>query len=60
MHDRNISLNDLNLLRSWMESMPEVPDAPWYKDFGSFKLCGEGPYPKAFLLPHQAARGQKV
>jgi hypothetical protein len=60
MHDRNISLNDLNLLRLWMEQRPEVPEGPWYKDFGSFKLCGEGRYPKTFLLPHQVARGQKL
>ena len=27
MHDRNISLEDLNQLRLWMESKPDVPDA---------------------------------
>jgi len=51
MRDRKIGLNDLNKLRIWMESKPEVPAGPWYKDFGSFKLCGEGKYPKTFLLP---------
>jgi hypothetical protein len=60
MHDRNIGLEDLNHLRLWMESKPDVPDAAWYKDFGSFKLCGEGKYPKTFLLPGQSARGQKL
>jgi hypothetical protein len=60
MHDRDISLADLNLLRLWMESKPDVPDGPWYKDFGSFKLCGQGAYPKTFLLPNQLARGQKL
>ena len=29
MHDRNISLDDLNLLRLWMELRPEVPEGPW-------------------------------
>jgi len=33
MHDRNISIGDLNELRLWMETRPEVPDGPWYKDF---------------------------
>jgi metallo-beta-lactamase class B len=33
---------------------------PGNKDFGSFKLCGEGRYPKTFLLPGQSARGQKL
>jgi hypothetical protein len=32
----------------------------WYKDFGLFKLCGEGQYPKTFLLKGQAVRGQDV
>jgi hypothetical protein len=57
MHDRNISLQDLNQLRMWMETKPAVPEGPWYKDFGSFKLCGEGKYPKTFLVAGQAAVG---
>lgn len=60
MHDRKIGLEDLNRLRLWLESQPEVPEAPWYKDFGSFKLCGEGEYPKTFLLPGQTATGTKL
>ena len=57
MHDRNISLADLNHLRLWIEAQPEVPDGLWFKDFGSFKLCGEGKYPKTFLLRSQVALG---
>jgi hypothetical protein len=60
MHDRNIGIEDLNRLRIWMESKPDVPEGPWYKDFGSFKLCGEGPYPKTFLLQGQLPRGQEL
>jgi len=60
MHDRDINLDDLNRLRFWMESKPEVPNGPWHKDFGSFQLCGEGRYPKTFLLPGQLARGQAL
>ena len=60
MRDRKISLPDLNQLRIWIESRPEVPEGKWYKDFGSFKLCGEGQYPKTFLLAGQAATGQKL
>jgi len=60
MSDRSISLTDLNQLRLWVEANPEVPVGDWYKDFGSFKLCGEGPYPKTFLLPGQPARGTKL
>ena len=60
MHERRISLSDLNQLRLWMEAKPQVPEGAWYKDFGSFKLCGEGRYPKTFLLAGQAATGQKL
>jgi hypothetical protein len=60
MHDRNIGLEDLNRLRLWLDQKPDVPVGSWYKDFGSFKLCGEGKYPKTFLLGGQAAQGQKL
>lgn len=60
MRDRNIGLDDLNRLRLWLESKPDVPEESWYKDFGSFKLCGEGRYPKTFLLAGQAATGRKL
>ena len=57
---RNISLDDLNRLRIWIESKPNVPEGPWYKNFGSLKLCGAGKYPKTFLLPNQPASGQEL
>ena len=60
MHDRNISLDDLNQLRVWLETKPTVPEGMWFKDFGSFKLCGEGKYPKTFLLAGQSPKGQKM
>jgi hypothetical protein len=60
MHDRNTSLADLNQLRLWIESKPDVPEGSWYKDFGSFKLCGKGKYPKTFFLLGQVAAGRKL
>ena len=48
MRDRAISISDLNQLRLWVETRPEVPDGDWYKEFGSFKICGSGSYPKTF------------
>jgi hypothetical protein len=57
MRDRKIGLDDLNRLRLWIESAPEVPTGLWYKDFGS---CGQGSYPKTFLLAGQVAKGQKL
>jgi hypothetical protein len=60
MRDRNIRIEDLNKLRVWLESKPNVPVGLWYRDLDSFKLCGHGRYRKTFLLPGQAAKGQKL
>ncbi len=62
MRDRNIFVDDLNQLRIWIESEPIVPDGPWYRDFGSFKLWGEGKYPKRFFGQNRrpAARNFKA
>lgn len=38
--ERRISVEDLYKLKLWRESSPDAPDGPWYKDFGSFKICG--------------------
>jgi hypothetical protein len=58
MRDRAISIADLNQLRRWIDTQPEVPEGDWYKDFGSFKICGRGSYPKTFLDRNQAAKGK--
>jgi transposase InsO family protein len=60
LREREISVEDLYLLKQWRESEPEAPDGPWCKDFGSFKICGEGKYPKTFLLRGQPAKGQRL
>jgi len=60
LRERKISAEDLYRLKLWRESEPEAPDGLWYKDFGSFKICGEGPLPKTFLLQGQVARGKKL
>jgi hypothetical protein len=60
MLERAISISDLNQLRRWIETSPEVPGGDWFKDFGSFKLCGRGPLPRTFLLRGQAARGEAL
>ena len=58
--ERKVSIEDLYRLKLWRETQPDAPESLWYKDFGSFKLCGEGKYPKTFLLPGQAARGKEL
>ena len=58
--DRKISQDDLEALKLWIAADPEVPEGPWWKDFGTFKLVGEGKYPKTFLTEVQAALGKKL
>jgi hypothetical protein len=60
LSERKINVEDLYQLKLWRESEPDAPDGPWYKDFGSFKICGEGKYPKTFLLRGQVARGKRL
>ena len=60
LRDRKITVEDLYQLKLWRESNPEAPDGPWFKDFGSFKICGEGRYPETFLLRGHAAKGEKL
>jgi hypothetical protein len=60
LRDRKITTEDLYQLKLWRESEPEATEGPWFKDFDSFKICGEGRYPKTFLLRGQAARGRKL
>jgi hypothetical protein len=58
--ERKIAAEDLFALEEWRTHSPDVPDGTWYKDFGSFKLCGEGRFPKTFLLKGQSAHGEEV
>jgi transposase InsO family protein len=60
LRDRKITVEDLYQLKVWRESEPEAPDGPWFKDFGSFKICGDRRYPKTFLLAGQAAKGERL
>ena len=60
LRERRISAEDLYQLKLWRESEPDAPEGPWYKDFGSFKICGEGRYPKTFLLRGQPVVGKRL
>lgn len=60
LRERKITAADLYRLKEWRESDPDAPEGPWYKDFGSFKICGSGKYPKTFLLRGQPAKGQEL
>lgn len=58
--ERNVSTSDLQRLKLWRLSEPEAPDGPWFKDFGSFKVCGDGKFPRTFLLRGHAAKGMEL
>ena len=60
LQQRKITKEDLYKLKLWRETDPDAPEGLWYKDFGSFKICGEGKFPKTFLLKGQAARGKAL
>jgi hypothetical protein len=60
MRDRAISIAGLNRIRLRIDPNPEVPEGDWYKDFDSFKLCGNGSKPKTFLLRGQVSKGKAV
>jgi hypothetical protein len=60
LRDRKITVEDLYQLKLWRESEPEAPEGPWFKDFGSFKVCGDGRLPRTFLLRGQAAKERKL
>ena len=58
--ERQITAEDLYQLKLWRESEPDAPEGEWYKEFGSFKIRGEGKFPKTFLMKGQAARGRAL
>ena len=60
LRERKITVEDLYRLKLWRETEPEAPDGLWYEDSGSFKVCGEGPFPETFLLRGQVAEGKKL
>lgn len=41
-------------------SQHECGRRDWYKDFGSFKLCGSGEYPRKVLTAGMKARGEEI
>ena len=57
---RQLSAGDLMLLMEWVLTRPEVPEGAWCKDFGTFKLAGEGALPKTFLTKDQACIGMRL
>ena len=57
---RRIPLADLRRLQVWVKTEPHAPEGDWYKDFGSFKLCGTGEYPKTVLIKGMTPYGAEI
>jgi hypothetical protein len=60
VQQRDTSLADLSRLQEWVKSEPYAPDGDWHKDFGSFKLCGSGEYPRTVLTRNMKAFGKEI
>ena len=60
VRERRISVEDLYALKLWRETQPHAPDGPRSKDFGSFNVCGDGRFPKTFLLRGRPASGRRI
>ena len=57
---RKIPATQLELLATWLDTEPDVPEGEWYKRFSGMTVCGEGQFIKTFLLPGQTAKGKRV
>ena len=58
--ERKITVDDLYRLKVWRESDPDTPEGDWYKDFGSFIICGSGEFPKTVLAQGMAPFGSPI
>ena len=57
---RQISLAQLELFATWLETGAEVPQGKWFKRFPEMTVCGEGELIKTFLRLGQIADGEEV
>ena len=58
--EREISLAQLELFATWLETGPEAPSGKWFKHFPEMTVCGEGELIKTFLRLGQIAEGVEV
>ena len=60
IQSRKIPATQLELLATWLDTEPEVPEGEWYKRFSGMTVCGEAGLIKTFLLTGQAPKGKRV
>ncbi len=57
---REIDEDDMVNLMNWISTNPEVPEGPWRKDFGTFKLVGHGALPSTLPTRDQPCFGTPI
>ena len=60
VQERQVSVADLEALQAWVQSGPQAPEGDWYRDFGTFKLCGSGDRPKTVLTGDMKPYGEPI
>ena len=60
IQSRKIPATQLELLATWLDAEPDVPEGEWYKRFSGMTVCGEGELIKTLPLPGQAPKGKRV
>ena len=60
IQNRKIPAMQLELLATWLDTEPDVPEGEWYRRFSGMTVCGEGELMKTFLIPGQAPKGKRV
>jgi hypothetical protein len=58
--ERQTSLRELRRSQERVNTAPWAPEGDWYKDFGSFMICGSGEYPKTVLAKDMAPFGTRI
>ena len=58
VEEREISILQLELFATWLETGPEVPHGKWFKCFP--EMFGKGELIKTFLRLGQIAEGEEV
>ena len=60
VEEREISIAQLELFATWLETGPEVPHGKWFKRFPEMVVCGDGELIKTFLRLGQVTEGGEV
>ena len=51
IQSRKIPATQLELLATWLDTEPDVPEGEWYKRFSGMTVCGERELIKTFSTP---------